>query len=56
MRTIVRTEKEIDEVLNAAAEGLEDGSRYSAMTYEQGIQAFADWLFGDTEDSPFDEL
>ena len=56
MRTIVRSDKEIDDVLNKAAEGIEDGSVYPGMSYEQGIQAFADWLFGDTDDEPFDEL
>ena len=55
MRTIVRTDKEIDDVLNKAADAIEDGSVYPGMSYEQGIQAFADWLFGDTEDAPFDE-
>lgn len=55
MRTIVRSDKEIDDVLNKAAEGIEDGSVYPGMSYEQGIQAFADWLFGDTDDEPFDE-
>lgn len=55
MRTIVRSDKEIDDVLNKAAEGIEDGSVYPGMSYEQGIQAFADWLFGDTGDEPFDD-
>lgn len=55
MRTIVRTDKEIDDVLNKAFIGIEDGSVYPGESYEQGIQAFADWLFGDTEDAPFDE-
>lgn len=55
MRTIVRSDKEIDDVLNKAAEGIEDGSVYPGMSYEQGIQAFADWLFGDTDYEPFDE-
>lgn len=55
MRTIVRTDKEIDDVLYKAFIGIEDGSVYPGASYEQGIQAFADWLFGDTEDAPFDE-
>ena len=54
MRTIVRSDKEIDDVLNMASDGVEDGSIYPGMSYEQGIQNFADWLFGDTDDTPFD--
>lgn len=55
MRTIKRSDAEIDRVLNKAADGIEEGSIYPGMSYEQGIQAFADWLFGDTDDEPFDE-
>jgi hypothetical protein len=54
-RTIVRTDAEIDEQLNIAADGMNDGSKYPGMSYEDGIQAFADWLFGDTNDKPFEE-
>jgi len=25
------------------------------MSYEDGIQAFADWLFGDNNEKPFEE-
>lgn len=54
-RTIVRTDAEIDEQLNIAADGINDGSQYPGMSYEDGIQAFADWLFGDINDKPFEE-
>ena len=54
MRTIVRTDAEIDSVLNKAAEGIDEGSIYPGMSYEQGIQAFADWVFGNTDDDPFE--
>lgn len=53
--TIVRTDAEIDEQLNIAADGINDGSKYPGMSYEDGIQAFADWLFGDTDEKPFEE-
>lgn len=53
-RTIVRTDAEIDEQLNIAADGMNDGSKYPGMSYEDGIQAFAYWLFGDTDDKPFE--
>lgn len=54
-RTIVRTDAEIDEQLNIAADGINDDSQYPGMSYEDGIQAFADWLFGDTDEKPFEE-
>ena len=55
MRTIARTDADIDRILNKAADGVEDGSFYPGMSYEQGIQAFAYWLFGDTDDEPFED-
>lgn len=54
-RTIVRTDAEIDEQLNIAADGINDGSQYPGMSYEDGIQAFALWIFGDTDAKPFEE-
>jgi hypothetical protein len=51
-REIKRTDAEIDRVLNWAVEGEQDGSHYRGMNYEQGINAFAAWLFGDVEDDP----
>lgn len=54
-RTIVRTDDEINDVLNQAADGINDGSQYPGMSYEDGIQAFALWVFGDTDDKPFEE-
>lgn len=54
MYTIKRTQEEIDNVLNLADEGFDDGTRYPGMSYEDGIKAFAEWLFGDTDDNPFE--
>jgi hypothetical protein len=31
------------------------GSRFPGMTYEQGVQAALDWLFGNVEDHPYEE-
>lgn len=52
---IKRTDAEINEQLNKAADGINDGSQYPGMSYEDGIQAFADWLFGDSNKKPFEE-
>ena len=54
MYQIKRTVEEIYEVLNLAAEGENEGSRYPGMSYEQGINAFWMWLIGDTDEEPFD--
>ena len=56
IRSIVRTEQEIDQVLNKAADGQNFGTIYPGMSYEEGILAFSQWLFGETNDNPFDEL
>lgn len=52
---ITREQKDIDNILNWAVEGNEEGSHYTGMTYEQGILAMFDWLTGATEDRPDEE-
>ena len=55
MYQIKRTDAEIDRVLNKTAEGIDAGSAYPGMSFEEGIQSFALWLFGDSDDNPYDE-
>jgi len=52
---IVRTENEVDEIRNEACEGMDSGSKYPGMTYEDGIDAIIRWLLGETDDHPFEE-
>lgn len=52
---IKRKDAEIYEQLNKVADGINDGSQYPGMSYEEGIQAFTDWLFGYTDEKPFEE-
>ena len=52
MATIVRTKKEIDRVLNWADEGIDGGTRYAGMSYEQGLQDMYGWLIGFTDHAP----
>ncbi len=52
---IKRSEEEINEVLNQAALGIDSGSKFPGMSFEEGVQQFADWLFGQVEDSPFED-
>lgn len=55
MKTIP-TEKEIDEVLNRAAEAEDTGeSRWPGMIYEQGVQAGIEWVLGRSKNNPMDE-
>ena len=55
MAEIVRTQEEIDDVLNESFQALETGrSRYPGMTYEQGIEDMYHWLVGDSDDPLFD--
>lgn len=44
---IKRTDAEIDEQLNKAADGINDGSQYPGMSYEDGIQQFWLWVTGE---------
>jgi len=55
MNTIVRTQDEIDKQLNLAVEGIDEGSKYPGMSYEEGIQNMYDWLIGQIDDAPMDE-
>lgn len=52
---IVRTDAEINEQLNIAADGINEGSKYPGMSYEDGIQQFWLWVTGETDEKPFEE-
>ena len=49
---IVRTQEEIEQVLNWIAEAFDAGTHYPAMSYEDGIDDMFRWLVGDSEDMP----
>lgn len=49
-----RTDEEINRVLNWVAEGLDEGSHCPGASYEDGIHAALNWLFGFFEDAPDD--
>lgn len=52
---IVRSEKEIDEVLNVAAMGMDRGSAYPGMSFEEGIAEGIRWLTEEGQDPPFED-
>lgn len=54
-RTVLPTEEEIDQVLEACVETEASGeSKYPGMTYEQGVDAAIRWMQGGG-DHPMDE-
>lgn len=50
-----RTEEEVDGQLNLAARGLDHGSRWPGMSYEQGVHAALTWALGWSDDAPMSE-
>lgn len=54
MYDTVRSDDEINAVLNKAADGIDGGSAYPRMMYEEGVQAAIDWITGANDDHPFD--
>lgn len=50
--SIIRSQEDIDRVLNWAAEGIDGGSEFPGMSYEQGIQDMHAWLTGESNVPP----
>ena len=55
LERIVRTQEEINEVMQWAEDALDQGTHYAGMSYEEGITAMYNWLMGDNDDRPDDE-
>lgn len=51
---IIRREKDIENLYDWIDEGIEEGSHYPGMSYEDGIKATLDWLFGYSNENPMD--
>lgn len=52
MFKVVRTEEEINHVMNWADEGNNEGTHYAGMSYEEGITDALSWLCGDNTHAP----
>jgi len=52
---IERTQQEIDRVRNWVAEGIDNGTRFAGMSYEQGLQDMHMWLTVETDIAPDSE-
>ena len=48
----MRSKTEIYEVCEWAMKGIEDGTRYPGMSYEEGVKAALDWVTEDTDERP----
>jgi hypothetical protein len=56
MYILKRQDNEVDEVLNKAAEAVDEGtSQWPGMSYEQGVQAALDWILGHTDENPMED-
>ena len=51
----VRTQTEIDAVIDACDDFLVEGSKYPDMTYEEGVRAAIDWLLEKDAAHPIEE-
>lgn len=52
---MIRTEEEINEQIDLAMEGREDGTNFAGMSYEDGVITALEWLNGDCDEKPMDE-
>lgn len=55
MIQITKTEKQIEQQLQKAEDASINGTKYSGMTYEEGMLALYNWLTGETDDLPLEE-
>ena len=51
---VKRSEQEIDDQRNAAAMGMDGGSKVPGMSYEEGVSQALGWVLGDYSDAPLD--
>lgn len=48
-----KTEKQLEDLSDKASEIINStGTKYSGMTYEQGIRDTIDWILGNSDDEP----
>lgn len=53
--SIKRSEQEIVDVMNKAADGFDNGTKWPGMSYEEGVLQALQWLFGETNDNPMED-
>lgn len=55
MYELKRTNKEINEQLDRATEGINEGTKFHGMSYEDGVRAAIDWMLGNVEEKPMED-
>jgi hypothetical protein len=55
MNELKRTNKEINEQYDRAADALNEGSKYPGMSYEDGVKTTLDWILGNIDDKPMED-
>jgi hypothetical protein len=55
MFKVLRTSKEIEDLMDKAYDSDMGGSNFPGMTYEQGITAVIEWLESDEAYNPLDD-
>jgi hypothetical protein len=48
----MRPQDEIDSVLNWAAHGMDEGTGFPGMSYEEGVHAALTWVTGLSDENP----
>lgn len=51
-----REDAEINRVLDKAMKAFDEGTNYPGMSYEQGIMDAIQWIVGETDDEPLEEI
>jgi hypothetical protein len=52
---VFRPGTEIDEQVQRAMDGIEMGSRYPGMSYEEGVRDALEWVQGNTSEKPMED-
>lgn len=52
---IVRTDDEVDTVIEECYNSEAEGSKFPGMSYEQGVKAGIEWLVGDSDQNPMED-
>jgi hypothetical protein len=54
--TVEVEEEAIERVLEKAQHGIENGTAFAGMSYEQGIQDAIDWITGNDDAEPLEDV
>jgi hypothetical protein len=52
---VVRTTEEIEDQIELAVEGIEHGSKFRGMSYEDGVKYALEWVTGQSDDKPMED-